>query len=173
MFESVLLNALFIFIIRVISISIATLRIMLMGRAKKLIVVIIAFVEGLSFIVTFSMVAQDFSNLPNVIAYSGGFAIGTLVGMLIEERMGMGYRTVTIISQGHSLPIIEMVREAGFGATRTPGEGTKGSVGFIWVVVRRKDVDHVMKIVQKIDPKAFITVSSTQNVYRGFLGFRT
>lgn len=173
MFENVLLNAFFIFAIRAISISIATMRLMLMGKAKKLLVGLIAFLEGLSFIFTFSMVAADFSNFANVIAYSGGFAIGTIVGMIIEERMGMGYNTLTVISQGHFLHIVDEVREAGFGATHHAGEGTKGSVGFVWIVVRRKDVDKVKALVQKIDPKAFITVSSAQSVYRGFLGFRT
>jgi len=165
------LGAALIFFVRVLSITIATLRYLFMGRASKLVVFILAAFEALTFALTFGVVAQDLTNIPFLVSYSLGFATGTYVGLFIEEKLGQGYSTVNIISMTRSLPIVEAVRKAGFGATRTAGEGVSGSVGLIYVVARRKDVGQVVKIANDIDPKAFITVEEARSVSRGFLGY--
>ncbi len=169
--DNPILGALAIFFIRVLSIGLATVRLLIMGRSKKLLVAFIAFFEALSFALTFGMVARDLTNIWNLGAYSLGFSAGTWVGMLIEEQVGMGFATVTVVSRGKSLPIVEAIHNAGFGATRSAGEGTSGSVGFVWVVVRRRNVDQVIQIAQSIDEGAFITVNETRSVRRGFLGY--
>ena len=171
LFENVILGAVLIFVVRVISITLATVRFLIMGRANKLAVFIIAVFEALTFALTFAVVAQDLTNIPFLASYSLGFATGTYVGILIEERIGQGFSSVTIISMTRSLPIVEAIREQGFGATRTAGEGVTGSVGMIYVVARRKDVPAVVRIANEIDPKAFITVEEARSVSRGFIGY--
>ncbi len=166
-----LLGALLIFVIRVLSIAVSTLRLLLMGRANPLLVFTLSFIEAASFVLTFGVVAQDLTNMYNLMSYSLGFAAGTWVGTLIEERVGAGFATVNIVSRGKSLLIVEAVREAGYGATRTAGEGVSGSVGLVWVVVRRRNVGQIVGIVQKIEPKAFISVDETRSVRQGFLGY--
>ncbi len=169
--RNVYLVALLIFIVRVISITLATWRFLIMGRANKLAVMGIAFVEALTFALTFGAVAQDLTNVWNLLAYCGGFAAGTFVGTTIEQRLAQGFATVHVISMTKSLAIVEAVRAAGFGATRTAGEGGRGAVGLIFIVVRRRDIDMVLDIVDDIDPKAFITIDETRAVSRGFLGY--
>ena len=63
------------------------------------------------------------------------------------------------------------IRAAGFGATRSSGEGNTGTVGLVRVVVKRRDAAQVMNIVQEIDPRSFVTVEEVRNVARGFLGY--
>ncbi len=170
-FDNALLGALAIFAMRTLSITLATIRYLIMGRTKKLLVVVIAFIEALAFAITFGQVAQDLSNLWNLGAYCLGFASGTWVGMLIEEQMATGFATVDIISMGKSLPIAEAIRAAGFGATRSSGEGSSGTVGLVRAVVRRRDVPQILAIVQEVDPRAFVTVEEVRSVSRGFLGY--
>jgi uncharacterized protein YebE (UPF0316 family) len=169
--SNVYLAALLIFVVRVISITLATWRFLIMGRANKLAVAGIAFFEALTFALTFGAVAQDLTNVWNLLAYCGGFASGTFVGTAIEQKLAQGYATVHVVSMTKSLAIVEAVREAGFGATRTAGEGGRGAVGMIFIVVRRRDIGEVLAIVDDIDPKAFITVDETRAVSRGFLGY--
>jgi uncharacterized protein YebE (UPF0316 family) len=169
--ESFVLSAVLIFVVRVIGIAISTMRLLLMGRAPKTLVSAIAFVEALTFVLTFGRVAQDLNNIPNLMGYCLGFAIGTLVGMMIEERMAAGFATVNIVSMHNSLYIVEAIRKAGFGATRTSGEGASGTVGLVRSVVRRRDAVKVVKIVKDSDPRAFVTVEETRAVTHGFLGY--
>ncbi len=170
-FQSAFLGALMIFLIRVLSIAVSTVRLLIMGRTNNLLVAVLAFIESLMFALTFGQVAANIGNLWNLGAYSLGFAGGTWVGMLIEERFVKSYATITIVSMGKSLPIVETIREAGFGATRTSGEGTRGTVGLVRIVVNRRDVDRIISLAQEIDPKAFVTVEGTRQVSRGFLGY--
>ena len=166
----VLLGALLIFAVRVVGIGLSTVRILLMGRAHKAAVASIAVVEALTFVVTFGKVAQDLNNTPNVMGYCLGFATGTWIGMLIEERMAAGFATVNVVSLNSSLPIVEAIRAAGFGATRSAGEGATGSVGLVRSVARRRDTPRIVQVVQRVDPEAFVTIEETRSVWRGYLG---
>jgi uncharacterized protein YebE (UPF0316 family) len=170
LFDNVILGALVIFVVRALSIAISTLRYLIMGRSAKLLVASLAFTEALAFALTFRQVAQNLENLWNLGAYCLGFSTGTWVGTLIEERVVQGYATINIVSMGKSLPVAEAIREAGFGATRSSGEGTSGTVGLVRAVTRRRDASQVIGIAQDVDPKAFVTVEETRSVSRGFLG---
>ncbi len=169
--QNVILGAVLIFIVRVISITLSTIRYLIMGRANKIGVTAIAFVEALTFALTFGVVASDLTNMWYLMAYCAGFAIGTLVGTSIEQRIGQGYAAVNIVSMNKSLPVAEEIRKAGFGATRTAGEGNTGTVGMIWVVVRRRDVAQVVSIATGVDPNAFVTVEEARSVMRGFIQY--
>jgi uncharacterized protein YebE (UPF0316 family) len=170
-FDNVIVGALVIFLVRVLSITLATIRYLIMGRANKALVTGIAFFEALTFAFTFGVVAQDLGNLWNLFAYCLGFALGTLTGTIIEARMATGFATVNIVSRGKSLPVAEAIRLAGFGATRSAGEGNTGTVGIVRVVVKRRDAAQVMDIAQEVDPRSFVTVEEVRNVARGFLGY--
>jgi uncharacterized protein YebE (UPF0316 family) len=170
-FENPLLGAAAIFVVRVLSIALSTVRVLIMGRANKLWVAVIAFFEALTFVLTFGQVAQDLDNILNLGAYSLGFAAGTVVGVWIEERVMKGYASVNIVSRGHSLPVAEAIREAGYGATRSSGEGTSGTVGLVRAVVPRRAAAKIVELASSIDQKAFITVEEPRQVTRGFMGF--
>jgi uncharacterized protein YebE (UPF0316 family) len=116
-------------------------------------------------------VTEDLSNLLNLFSYSLGFAVGTWVGMLIEQRIYTAHATINIVSMGHSLPIAQAIRAAGFGATRSSGEGEKGAVGIVRTVARRQDAALIADIAQQIDPRSFITVEDVRRVARGFLSY--
>lgn len=166
---SPLLGAIIIFAIRVLSIAVSTLRLLMMGRSNAVLVSFLAFLEALSFALTFGIVARDLTNIYNLVSYSGGFAAGTWVGMWIEERVGMGYATIHIVSRNRSHQIVERIRAAGHGATHTAGEGSTGAVGMIWLVTRRRSIAEITRIANETDETAFVAVSETRSVQRGFM----
>jgi uncharacterized protein YebE (UPF0316 family) len=167
--SSVILGALAIFTIRVISIAISTIRILFMGRAHPLIIMTLATIEALAFALTFAQVAANLGNILNLTAYCLGFATGTYVGTVIDARVGAGFSSITIISMSKSSEIAEAVRNSGHGATRIMAEGTSGEVGLVRVIIRRRMSPKIISIVNKIDPKAFITIESAWDVKQGFL----
>ena len=170
-FDNVILGTLMIFLVRMLSIALSTIRYLIMGRSNKLLVASLAFIEAMAFALTFGQVAKNLENVWNLGAYCLGFAAGTWIGTMIEERVGRGYATVNVVSLGKSLPIAQAIREAGFGATRSSGEGTTGTVGLVRVVVQRRDAPQIIKLVLEIDSKAFVTVEETRSVSHGYLGY--
>ena len=158
-----------IFCLRVINNSMGTLRVIVMTSGRRGLSFALAFTESLVFAFTASKVLTDLGNIPNLIAYAGGFAVGNFVGMYVDQHLVTGYFTVNIISMEHGHSIAVTLREVGFGVTETEGEGGTGSVTMLRSVVNRQDVQRVIGIVQDADPNAFITTEEARAVRSGWL----
>ena len=48
------------------------------------------------------------------------------------------------------------------------GQGRDSAVDVILITVRRKDVDHVQKLILGMDESAFITIEEVRPLWRGF-----
>ena len=103
-----------------------------------------------------------------MLGYSLGFAAGTLVGMTIEERLALGFTVVRIISTDIENKIAEALRALGYGVTEMTGQGLRGAVEILEVVVQRHDLPVVLQTIDEVDSKAFVTVEETRRVYRGY-----
>lgn len=164
-----LLGALFIFALRVFGITISTIRVLLMMRGKKLAAFVFGFFEVLAYVVAIAEVVNNLDNIWNVLGYCLGFSVGTVAGMIYDERTATGYANVRIVSRYQAQRIIEQIHTAGFGATVGYGHGRDGTVGMIVAVVRRKEAEAVCAIAESADPKAFITIEDARAVRRGHL----
>ncbi len=92
-----ILTALLIFLVRVVSITMDTLRFMLTMRGKQGISWVLGFIESVLFVVTMGAVLNDLSNVLYVVGYSAGFATGNVIGMAIEKRLAIGFSHIKII----------------------------------------------------------------------------
>jgi uncharacterized protein YebE (UPF0316 family) len=165
----IVLNVLFIFVLRVLGISLSTVRILLMTRGRKLLSAAFGFFQTLMYAVAIGKVVQDLNNIPNLISYCLGFSVGTLLGMWLEERLAIGFATIRVISPGQSQQVAEAIRNAGYGATEGMAYGKEGIVGTVKTIVRRRDVQSVYEIIHQCAPGAVITIEDTQKVERGYL----
>jgi uncharacterized protein YebE (UPF0316 family) len=165
----ILLGALAIFGLRIFGVAISTVRMLIMVQGRRLWTVALGFLESLVFAVAIGSVVTQLDNLWNMLAYCGGFAIGTYIGMMLETRLITNFLTVNIVSAHEAHRIAEVVREAGFGATEGWGQGAEGLVGSVRVVVQRRDVRLVVDVVSRVDPGAFITLDETRAVSHGFI----
>jgi len=164
-----IIGGLLIFLARTANVSMGTVRTLLGMRRQKRLATTIGFVESLIFILAISRVLQDVGNLWNVLGYCGGFAAGTWVGLVIEEKLALGHAVVRAISRDDGRKIALALREAGYGATEMVGEGLSGRVYVVTTVVRRRDIPAVMALVSQVDEAAFVTVDDANRVYRGYL----
>jgi len=165
-----ILSGLLIFVARVAHVSLGTIRTVMTVRGQKYVATAIGFVETLIFILAISNVLQNVDNVWNVLGYCGGFAAGTLVGLMIEEKLALGYVTVKAISPSPNESVAPALREAGYGATEILGTGLESSVHVVTTVVKRKNVSAVVALITQADKDAFITVEDTGRVLRGHLG---
>jgi len=162
-----LLGALVIFCLRLIDVSMGTVRILMAVRGRRLLAGVIGFFEVTIFLVAISQVVTNIGNWWNVLGYAAGFAVGTMVGMTIEHKLAIGLAEVDIVSMGKGPEVAEALRVEGFGATEFTGAGQTEMVSMVRTVVRRREVPSVMATASATDDKAFITVQDMQNAYRG------
>ncbi|GAE87820.1 hypothetical protein JCM21531_1220 [Acetivibrio straminisolvens JCM 21531] len=79
-----------IFFSRIIDVTIGTIRIIFVSRGKKYLAPVLGFFEVLVWIVAISQVMQNLNNFACYFAYAAGFATGTFVGIIIEEKLAIG-----------------------------------------------------------------------------------
>jgi uncharacterized protein YebE (UPF0316 family) len=164
-----ILLALVIFGLRIINSAVGTMRLVVVTRDRRILASIMAFFEALIFAVVIANVVTDLSNILNLVAYCGGFAVGSYVGMWIESRFVTSYVTANIIVglEGHD--IAHAIRELGHGVTEMKGEGRAGEVIMLNSVIKRRDVPEVLKAIYNINPKAFVTLEEARSVQHGWL----
>jgi uncharacterized protein YebE (UPF0316 family) len=158
-----------IFFLRIVDVSLATLRMLLAVRGIKAVVPIIGFFEVLVWILAAGTVIRHLDSPLHMIGYAAGFSTGSLVGLLIEERMALGMATIRVVSRFGGVELAEALRERGFGVTEFAGQGREGKVEVVDAVLRRRDLPAVLKEVDFWDPDAFVTIQEPKAIHRGWL----
>ena len=163
-------TAILIFLVRVLSITMDTLRFMLTMRGKRGIAWILGFLESVLFVITVGVVLNDMSNFLYIIGYAAGFATGNVVGMYIERKLAVGYSHISVISKFKGAEVAKALRDNDFAVTEIPAQGKDGPVCISDLSVRRKDVAGIEKIVQDTDPEAFVTIEDVTPLRAGYWG---
>jgi uncharacterized protein YebE (UPF0316 family) len=162
------LGALLIFALRVADMSLDTLRVLTVVRGRKGTAWVLGFFQSAIFVIAITRVLGNLDNPLNFIGYAAGFATGNVVGMQIEEWMAIGYVNVRIVSTRRGAAITERMRSEGFAVTEIPARGKDGMVTLINASVQRRDMERVQKIIDEMDPEAFITAEDVRRVHHGF-----
>src|SRR3990167_862847 len=144
-----------IFLARVADVSFGTVRIILVSRGMKFIAPIFAFFEIIIWLFAISQIMQHLTNITYYLAYASGYATGTFVGILVEEKMAIGMVIIRIITKKDASELVEHLRSIGYGVTSFDGYGATGPVKLIYMIIERKDIDKIVEIIKGFNPKAF------------------
>jgi uncharacterized protein YebE (UPF0316 family) len=159
---------LLIFVLRVVGIAVSTLATILTVQGRRFPAIITGSLSAFVYVIAIGKVVSDLHNVWNVAAYVVGFGVGTWVGMVLENRMALGYAEVRIISKTHGKDVALALRGAGFGVTELYGQGQQSAVVVVEAFVPRKSVPTVLKIAGEMDDRAIVAVSEARTVQRGY-----
>ena len=158
---------LLIFFARVFDVTLGTLRIIFTSRGLRNLAPVLGFVETFVWIMAVSSLVKHAQNVAAYIGYAGGFAMGTFVGMMIENRLAMGTLTVRAIIRRDPKELIETLYNAGFGVTAVDGHGSSGDVKIIYSTVKRSDLPAIIDIFHQTLPGAFLSVEEVRSTEQG------
>lgn len=167
MFE-VIFGGVLIMLMRVADVTLGTFRTILVVNAKRYHAAITGFFEVLIWIFAMRYIVQHMDQTVNLFGYAVGFGLGNLLGITLEEKIALGYVQLNIISKHFTDKIADRLRLSKFGVTILPAEGGSGGVSILVIIIRRKDLKSVHKIIDEIDPNAFVTVQHSRP-YRGYI----
>ena len=163
------LIALGIFALRVMDMSMDTMRTLFVVRGRKRISWALGFFQSVIFVVAISAALAEVAKNPlAVLGYAAGFATGNVVGMYIEDRLAIGHIQFTIVSSRRGQVLVDELRKSGYAVTEIPARGKDGTVSLMQVSVLRKDRDTVETVVLETDPEAFVTAEDVRPVRKGF-----
>jgi len=159
---------LLIFLARIGDVSMETIRVVYISRGIKYLAPIIGFFEIVIWLLAMEVVMSDLANLANFFAYAFGFAAGTYVGLVIEERLSIGTVILRIVTTEESTDqIVSFLESEHFGATSLEGKGTRGDVRMIISLVNRTDVPGITAHIESINPRAFFSIEDVRYVNQG------
>ena len=153
-----ILGAALIFAMRVVDVSIGTVRMITLMRGRVGLAAFMGFFESLTWVIAASVVFSNLGDPLRVIAFAGGFGMGVLVGGMVERRIAMGTAFVRIVAPLHTPEVALRLRSEGYAVTVLNAEGRDGEVRLSFLVIPRRKVKEALAIVHSINPDAFVTV---------------
>jgi uncharacterized protein YebE (UPF0316 family) len=164
---------LIVFLARFVDVTLGTMRIIFLSRGKKYLAPLLGFVEVFIWITVVSQIVRGAHNIAAYLAYAAGFAVGNYVGMIVEEKLAIGTLVIRVILPRDGAVLVERLRTEGYGATYVDGHGSSGAVMLIYTVVMRKELSHVVDLIQEVHPKAFFTVEELRSAQQGIFPVRS
>ena len=165
----VLGNALLIFLLRVVDVTMRTIRVIIVTRGHRYLAALIGFFEVSIWVVAISRVIDNIDSVWSVLGYGGGFAAGTLLGAWVEDKLALGNVYIHVVSLSKGQEIAHRIRQAGCGATELRAEGQSGPVHLVRVVAPRRRAKRIIQLVDEVDATSFVTVEDARQVKRGYL----
>ncbi len=153
-----------IVLFRIVDVSIGTIRILLLSKGLKHLAPIFGFFEVLIWLVAIRFVLQNVSSFVHYAAYAGGFAIGTYVGMLIEERLSLGTLMVRIITRHGGDELVGFLRSEGYRVTDLQARGDSDKVHVIFTIIKKQKLRDIQRIIVGFNPQAFYSVEDVRFV---------
>lgn len=153
-----------IFLLRIIDVSLGTIRIIFVSKGYKKLAPVIGFFEIFIWIFVVSRVMSNLDNWVAFVAYAGGFATGNFVGMKLEEKLAIGHEMVRVITKKDAHELIGALKSRGFGTTSVKAMGVDGEVAVIYIIINRKKLKTVIEMIRAHNPNALYTVEDIRNV---------
>ncbi|MFH1329605.1 MAG: DUF5698 domain-containing protein [Actinomycetota bacterium] len=157
-------SSLLILSLRLVDVSLGTVRIILLSRRQRLLPAVIGFVEVFTWLVAATMVFSNLNSPPRMVAYAGGFALGTFLGTLLESWLAVGTTMMRVVSPITSPRVDGALRKAGFGVTVINADGRDGEVRLAFTIIPRRRHREALRIVHGLEPAAFVTLQDVETI---------
>ena len=151
-----------IFVLKVIELTVHTMRTILAVSAMSREAAIVGFVEAAIGVTAMGAVVTNLSNPLAIVAYAGGFSVGIVAGTRVEEWLALGLRLVEIVNPDPAVRLADELRSRGYRVTSLSGEGHAGPVEVGLALVRRRSLQALLTDVSTLAPRAFVTVQRSE-----------
>ena len=148
--------------LRLIDVSIGALRITYLVRGKRLLAGVLGFFESLVWVVAAGLVLTNLDEWYKVIAFAGGFGLGTALGGTLDRWIASGQVLVRVMAPIDSPQAAETLRQQGFSVTVLNAEGRDGAVRLTLIAIRRKRLPEVLKLIRGVNDRAYVTVDDVE-----------
>lgn len=158
---------LYIFIAEVCVVTISTMRTIFVARGMKYLAPLLGLFEVSIWLFAIGEVMKNLGDWRCSAAFASGFTLGNFLGILVEEKLAMGSVGVHMITHHDASHLIETLRSADYGVTRIEAEGATGPVQVVYTVVKRKELEHVLRIARRFHPNVFYSVDDLHSAAAG------
>lgn len=158
-----------ILILQMTYVPMLVLRTVFMVKNIRYLASFFGIMESLIYVFGLSLVFTGDQKIVAMIVYAVGFGLGLWWGGLIEEKLSIGFTTITINLLEKNEEFIRLLREQGYGVTIYEGEGKDSKRYKLEVLTKRNRERELMKYINQHDPNAFVIAYEPKKFQGGFL----
>ena len=176
-FWGIIMVPILIFLARICDVSIGTVRIIFVSKGYRYLAPLLGFFEVFIWLLAMTKIMQNIDRWYYFLAYCAGFATGNFIGIILEERIAIGYAAIRVISRVPADELIQQLMDAGYGVTFHTAQGSTGTVDVVYTIIKRAEIQILVNLINKFNPKAFYTVEEVravnEGIHRGYTPLRS
>jgi len=158
-----------IFAINLVYIMLNTIRTLLTMRGYRNLAPILAIIEITIYTLGLSMVMSYIEeNIMYLIFYALGFGVGIYLGMLVEDRIALGYSVMQVFTDDDNHVLADSLRERGYGVTIQPGYGRNGNRLVLTILTPRSTEKALRNTINELNPNVFFISYDAKYIHGGF-----
>ena len=160
-----------IFLSKVAENAIATLRLIVVANGKKIMGAILQGIVAMIWICVTGVVVVDVLRDPwKIVAFALGSIVGSYLGSIIEEKIALGNKLLTvIIDKQKEESITNQIRKNNFAVTSTLGKGLEKEKAILFLLIPRKKMNTIIKMIKKEDSNALVISENAYHIAGGYL----
>jgi len=142
---------------RITDVSLGTVRMVAVIQGRRAFAAVLGFCEAFVFICVVAKVLLNMDQPVYAVAYGLGFATGTYLGMLIEQRLAFGRQLVFLLSpKGPELA--EVLRAGDYRVAQVKGHTRDGDLTILCVEIPRREAQKLIRLASAIDERCSFIV---------------
>lgn len=160
---------LLILLLQLIYVPVLTLRTIFLVKGMSMYASVFGFLEALVYVFGLSLVFSGEQSTLAMIVYAAGFGLGIVIGSYVENRLAIGYTTLTVNLMNKNEELINRLRQEGFGVTVFQGEGRDSARYKLDILAKRNREPELWALIEQYEPRAFIISYEPRRFKGGFL----
>lgn len=135
---------------RIVDVSLDTIRMVSVVQGRRGFAAVLGFFQAVVFICAVGKVLLNMNQPVYALAYGLGFATGTYLGMLIEQRLAFGKQLVFLLTpKGPELA--DVLRAGDYRVAEVKGHTRDGNLTILCVEILRRDAQKLIRLASVVD----------------------
>lgn len=150
-----------IVVARIVDMTMDTLRTAAIVQGRRVFAACLGFIQAMVYICAIAKVLQDLGHPTYALAYGLGFALGTYLGIAIEQRLAFGNQLTSLFTH-KGIEMGQALLAAGYRVAKVEGHIREGEVAILYVGVPRRQTRRLIQDAVAIDPNCFCVVNDVR-----------
>jgi len=148
-----------IFCLRIVDVSVGTLRTITVVQGRTFVSAMLGFIEVLVWITVVNQVIHRANEHPLLLlTYALGFASGNAIGIWLERWLAQGSVVLRVVTGSAEEDIRLLLSGPAAQVFSFEGKNASHPMTMIYVVLRRRDAPRLVTLARKLDPELYYSV---------------
>jgi uncharacterized protein YebE (UPF0316 family) len=152
---------LLIVLARITDVTLDTIRTASIVQGRRVFSAVLGFFEAVIYICAVAKVLLNMDHPIYALAYGLGFAAGTFLGIVIEQRLAFGQQVVALFTR-KGAELAKALINAGYRVAEVQGHVREGLATILYVHIPRARARHLIRDANAIDDACFCVVNDVR-----------